>query len=73
MHVFEMVVIVTIAGLIAAVAIIYLNNRKVNNSEFSQLNQRLGQLEVLKRRVETLESIVTDNGYDLKQEINGLK
>ncbi len=73
MHVFEMVVIVVIAALIAGVLKEYLSKKQTPNIDISGIENRLNKLEVLQERIETLEAIVTDKGYDLKQEIDNLK
>ncbi len=73
MHVFEMVAIITVVALIAGVAREYLAKTKTPEVDLSGLETRLDKLEKLQKRIETLEAIVTDKGYDLRQEINNLR
>ena len=73
MHVFEMVVIITVVSIVAGVINKWLSNRKVPEVDLSEIEARLDNLEALKQRIEVLEAIVTDKGYDLKREIEGLR
>lgn len=43
-----------------------------NSDTLEQLAQTNAQVLALKERVQTLEAIVTDSGFDVKQEINKL-
>lgn len=70
MHIFEMVAIIAVVSIIASVVKSYLD-KKVGDSEL--LEARLQKVETLEERIKVLEAIVTDKGYDLKAEIDGLK
>jgi len=71
MNPFEMVVVIV---LITCVAGIINNHIKARSSgdRVSNLDQRLARLETLEQRVQALESIVTDEGFELKQRLNRL-
>mgnify|MGYP001021787508 CR=1 FL=1 len=73
MTVFEMVARITVVALIAGVAREHLSRSKIPEVDLSGIENRLDKLEKLQKRIETLEAIVTDKGYDLTQEINNLK
>ena len=69
----QMVVIIVIAALIAGIIKEFLAKKATPEVDLSEIENRLDKLEVLKARIETLEAIVTDKGYDLKQKIDNLK
>ena len=70
MHIFEMVAIIAVVSIIAGVIKSYLDNKVVNLDAFES---RLDKVEKLEERIQILEAIVTDKGYDLKAEIDNLK
>ena len=73
MQVFEMVAIITVVALIAGVLKEYLAAKKTQPIDLSPIENRLDKLETLQKRIETLEAIVTDKGYDLRHQIDNLK
>lgn len=70
--VFEMVVIIVIASLLANLAREWLKTKEQPEIDFSPMEARLEKVEALEERVKVLEAIVTDKGYDLKKEIENL-
>ncbi|QDP00418.1 phage shock protein B [Thalassotalea sp. PS06] len=72
MSVFNFVIIIVVCSLIYE----YFNQRQKlqHNSKHSkkQHDELMNEIGELKTRVETLEKIVTDKGYDLKSEIDNL-
>lgn len=73
MHVFEMIAIIVVVGIIAGVFKQYLERSQVAEVDLSGIEGRLDKLEQLQERVQVLEAIVTDKGYDLKSKIDNLK
>lgn len=73
MHVFEMVVIVTIVAIVAGLIKEWMKTQKALEVDLSGVESRLDKLEVLEERIKILEAIVTDKGYDLKREIDNLR
>lgn len=73
MELFKYGAIIAVVAIIAGVIKEVLSKKAVPEVDLSSIEQRLDQLESLKARIETLETIVTDKGYDLKQEINNLR
>ena len=73
MHVFEMIAIISVAGLLAGLAKQWMERNQTPEVDLSDIESRLDKLEVLQERVKVLEAIVTDKGYDLKSEIDNLK
>ena len=72
MWVFEMVVIIVIASLVAGLIKDWLKTKQQKQVDIKPLEDRLEYLENLEERVKVLEAIVTDKGYDLKSEIERL-
>ncbi len=70
--VFEMIVIIVVASLLANLAREWLKTREKPEVDLSPLEERLARVETLEERVKVLEAIVTDKGYDLKKEIENL-
>ncbi|TKB47117.1 phage shock protein B [Thalassotalea mangrovi] len=72
MSVFNFIVIIVVASLIFA----YFNERQriqLNQKNSDDQNDALAnEIEELRQRIATLEKIVTDKGYDLKDEIDRL-
>lgn len=72
MHVFEMVAIISVFAILAGTVNKWLATRQVPEVDLSGIEGRLAKLESLQERIEVLEAIVTDKGYDLKREIENL-
>jgi DNA repair ATPase RecN len=72
MHIFEMVAIIACVAIIAGLLKEMVKKQEVEPVDLSEIETRLDEIERLKKRVETLEAIVTDQGYSLKQQINNL-
>jgi len=72
MTVFTMVTVIVVASLVAGLSREWIKARKIDPVDLSPLENRLGKLESLEERIKVLEAIVTDGGYDLKKEIDGL-
>ncbi|MYF11625.1 MAG: hypothetical protein F4229_11700 [Gammaproteobacteria bacterium] len=70
MDVFTMVVIIVFIGCATGVATEYFKSRAKVASKVNPEVQR--EVEDLRKRVEVLEEIVTDDKYDLAKEINRL-
>ena len=72
MHIFEFVILVVICVGIFE----FLKQRQKNQENTQHSSEKQSALDeeiaTLKQRVATLEKIVTDKGYDLKQEIDDL-
>ncbi len=72
MTVFTMVTVIVVASLVAGLSREWIKARKVKPVDLSPMENRIGKLESLEERIKVLEAIVTDGGYDLKKEIDGL-
>jgi len=72
MQVFEMVVIITVVSILAGLVREWIKKAESAEIDLSPIEARLDKVESLEERVKVLEAIVTDKGYDLKQEINNL-
>ena len=70
--VFEMVVIIVVASLVAGLIKEWIKTKEQPSVDLSPVEQRLDRLEILEERIKVLEAIVTDKGYDLKKEIDRL-
>ncbi|TLU66799.1 phage shock protein B [Thalassotalea litorea] len=72
MTVFNFVIIIVVCSLIYE----YFNQRQKlqhnNTSSEKKHDELLNEIGEMKQRIETLEKIVTDKGYDLKSEIDNL-
>ena len=73
MHVFEMVAIISVVAIIAGLMKEWMKKHQAPPVDLSGIESRLAELEHLQERVEILEAIVTDKGYDLKSEIDNLR
>jgi len=71
MNPFEMVVIIVLITVGAGVVNNYIKSRN-SGARVSEIDGRLAKLEDLEHRVQALEAIVTDEGFDLKQRLNRL-
>ena len=71
MDVFTMVAVIVVAACAASVASSYLKGRARNRPQKPDADVQRA-IEDLRRRVEVLEKIVTDDGYQLAREIDVL-
>lgn len=71
-QVFEMITIIVVVSVLAGVVRSYLQSRRVEPFDSSKIEARLAKLEQLEERVITLEKIVTDKNYQLKNQIDSL-
>lgn len=69
---FEMITIIAVFAIMASIVRHWLSQKAVPEVDLSSIEARLDKLEALQERVEVLEAIVTDKGYDLKREIDNL-
>ena len=72
MQVFEMVLGIVIVASIAKVISNFIQYKSTNNESMSGMDERLQKLEDLEERIKTLETIITDQNYDLDQKIKSL-
>lgn len=73
MNPFEMVVLIVLLSLVAGVANNYIKSRSEDGGKASdELNQKLAKLDALDERVRTLEKIVTDRNFELKEKFRNL-
>jgi aspartokinase len=72
MGVFEMVVVIVIVSCIAGVTNRYLKMKHAQTDRYSPDEETTDRLSELENRIQVLEKIVTDNKYNLEQEIDQL-
>ena len=73
MNPYEMVIFIVFLSLAAGVANNYIKRRSDAGSPANEeLNQRLAKLDSLDERVRTLEKIVTDRDFELKEKFRNL-
>jgi len=74
MHVFEMVVWVTVVGCLTGVLTEYLKTRRKEAVGGNQdlLDDAMDRIDEMEDRIRVLEKIVTDNRYNLSKEIDDL-
>jgi hypothetical protein len=72
MELFKWIAVIAIAGITANLIRDWIRAKEVKPTDLSDVEARLAKLEELQKRVETLEAIVTDKGYDLKSKIDNL-
>jgi hypothetical protein len=73
MQVFEMVVLIVLISVLAGVANNYIKSRGVTGDKHNEeLQSRLARLDDLEARVQTLEKIVTDRNFELKEKFRNL-
>lgn len=73
MNTFEMVVLIVLIGVMAGVVNNYIKSRNdAGGAEKGELAERLAKLELLEDRVKTLEKIVTDRDFELKEKFRNL-
>ncbi|HVT36696.1 MAG TPA: hypothetical protein VHE37_13990 [Nevskiaceae bacterium] len=71
MNVFEMVALIVLVSAIAAVAKAWIKSQHAVPAQPSpEQERRMAQLE---QRVQALEAVVTDHGYDLRKEFSKLE
>ena len=73
MNPFEMVVLIVLLSLFAGVANNYIKNRgSLGGQSTDEFETRLAQLDSLEERVRTLEKIVTDRNFELREKFRDL-
>ncbi len=72
MDVFTMVTIIVIVGVAGGLLSEYLKRRPGNDGTLADIEERVARLERVEERVRNLEAIVTDQSYQLNQEIKRL-
>ena len=72
MSVFQMILGIVIVGAIAKVINNFMQYKTKNNETMNGMDERLQKLEDLEERIKTLETIITDQNYDLDQKIKSL-
>lgn len=72
MQVFEMVLGIVIVVSLAKIFNNYMKYKTSNSETMSDLDQRVNKLEELEERIKVLETIITDQNYDLDQKIKSL-
>jgi hypothetical protein len=72
MNVFTFVVIIVALGVVGRIVREYLRNKHDADPALKDLDQRLAKIEDLERRIEALETIVTDKSYELRREFETL-
>lgn len=72
MHVFEMVLGIVIVVTGAKLINNFMKFKTSNNEAIGNMDQRIAKLEELEERIKVLETIITDQNYDLDQKIKSL-
>jgi aspartokinase len=72
MGVTEMVVVIVIVSCIAGVTNRYIKMKHAQTEPYPQDEEMVHRLSELENRIQVLEKIVTDNKYNLEQEIDQL-
>ena len=74
MNVFEMVVIIVALGILGRVITEFVRSKRAaGNVQKDTLDDALDRIDDLEERIRVLERVVTDDGYDLKRQIDKLK
>ena len=70
----SLVFVLLIVGMVmcANVAQTYIKRRKMKPEANEELEETLAKIELLEDRIQVLERIITENRFDLKQEIDSL-
>ena len=70
----SLVFVLLLVGIVmcANICMTYLKQRKVQPEANEELAETLTKLELLEERIQVLERIITENRFDLKQEIDSL-
>ena len=72
MDVFEMVVVIVIVSCIAGVTNRYIKMKHAQTERYTPDEGTVDRMSELENRIQVLEKIVTDNKYNLEQEIDQL-
>ncbi|MCJ7557256.1 MAG: hypothetical protein MUP90_10135 [Gammaproteobacteria bacterium] len=73
MNTFEMVVLIVLISVLAGVVNNYIKNRgSMSGQGGDEFETRLAQLDSLEERVRTLEKIVTDRNFELREKFRDL-
>ena len=72
MDVFEMVVVIVIVSCIAGVTNRYIKMKHAQTEQYLPDEGTVDRMSELENRIQVLEKIVTDNKYNLEQEIDQL-
>ncbi|MEX2496470.1 MAG: hypothetical protein WD448_10300 [Woeseia sp.] len=72
MNVFTFLFLVATVAIIASLIRTYINARARNHATAEDTEETLLKIDRLEERIEVLERILTENRYDLQQEIDGL-
>jgi len=72
MYFFEFMLGVVLVTTVAGVINNYMKYKLENKENLDVINERVQKLEQLEERIKTLETIVTDQNYDLDQKIKSL-
>ncbi len=72
MGITEMVVVIVIVSCLAGVANRYLKIKHAQSVQYSPGEETSDRLSELENRIQVLEKIITDNKYNLEQEIDQL-
>jgi hypothetical protein len=72
MGITEMVVVIVIVSCLAGVANRYLKIKHAQTEHYSPDEETSDRLSELENRIQVLEKIITDNKYNLEQEIDQL-
>ena len=68
--VFVLLLVATV--MCANICTTYLKQRKKEPADSSELEDTLAKIELLEERIQVLERIITENRFDLKEEIESL-
>jgi len=72
MHIFELVLGIVVITTFAGMLNNYMKLKTKSNETLTSMDDRLQKLEDLEERIKTLETIITDQNYDLDQKIKSL-
>ena len=72
MHVFEMILAIVIIGSLAKVLNNFMKYKTANSESLNVMDERIQKVEELEERIKILETIITDQNYDLDQKIKSL-
>ena len=72
MQIFEMIVIITIVTTIAGMFNNFIKLKSSTREDMGEIDVRLQKLEDLEERIKVLETIITDQNYDLDRKIKEL-
>ena len=72
MHIFELILIIVIVTTCAGIVNNFIKFKTTNRETMDCMDERLKKLEDLEERIKILETIITDQNYDLDQKIKSL-